>query len=967
MSTPTPGVPDKYAHLMRAAEQANKSYVKTITPKLRVLLYVVFGLFGLLAANGVYLSSITFLQWLRDEVYENHFYQMMFLVHLVLGIILILPVIIFGFLHMAKARKRRNRRAVRIGYSLFAIAIAILVSGVLLMRVGKLNIVNPDMRAIVYWAHIAAPLAAVWLYWLHRLAGPKIKWAIGGKIGIAVAIGIAAMVAIQSSDPRMSGGTGPKDGEKYFQPSLASTATGKFIDPVTLMNDDYCLKCHPDVYDSWLHSAHHLSSFNNPAYLASVRETRKVAMERDGNVQATRFCAGCHDPVPFFSGAFDDPNFDDVGHPTAHAGITCTVCHAIQEVGSTVGNSDYVIDEPEHYPFTYSENKALQKINELLVKAKPSFHKKEMLKPFHKSAEFCSTCHKVNLPGELTKYRPWMRGQNHYDSYLLSGVSGHGARSFYYPPVAQSDCNGCHMPEVASADLGSKYSETLKGLAVKDHLFVGANTALPYWYNADKEIALQSDFLKKSLRVDLFGLRENGTVDGTLIAPLRPEIPVLKRGNPYLLETVIRTLTLGHHFTQGTTDSNEIWLDVTIKDQGKLIASSGQEAADGTVDPWSHFVNNFIVDRDGNRINRRNAQDIFTALYNHQIPPGAGQTVHYKFVVPEDAVGPLEVSVRIKYRKFDTEYLRIIEAQHDDNRDLPLRDKGAAKNPLPVVVMAEDIVYLPIEGGTPLDAGLNPDSTIPPWQRWNDYGIGMLLKGKAELRQAAEAFANVEKLGRYDGPLNIARVMVEEGDLNGATEALRRSMEFDPQPPPWTYAWLSGVVDRQQGNLESAAEKLKGVLETVIPERKFDFSRDYVVRNELGLTLLDLAQRPDINEDAALLEQYLRSAEREFQQVLREDSENVTAHANLARVYGLLGEPELQAVHHEFHQLYKSDDNARDFAIPAARQKYPAADHAAEMLVIYDLQRTDEGIPTPSASPGSEDTGALPTSNVGLE
>ena len=29
-------------------------------------------------------------------------------------------------------------------------------------------------------------------------------------------------------------------------------------------------------------------------------------------VKASRWCAGCHDPVPFFSGAFDDPKFDDV-------------------------------------------------------------------------------------------------------------------------------------------------------------------------------------------------------------------------------------------------------------------------------------------------------------------------------------------------------------------------------------------------------------------------------------------------------------------------------------------------------------------------------------------------------------------------------------------------------------------------------------------------------------------------------
>lgn len=938
MSATTPEVPDKYAHLLRAAESQPK-YVRSITPRLRVILFIVFGLFGLLAANGLYLSSITFAQWWWQEVYENHFYQMMFLVHLVLGILLILPVIIFGFLHMAKARKRKNRRAVRIGYALFSIAIIILISGVLLMRVGKLNIVNPDMRAIVYWAHIAAPLAAVWLYWLHRLAGPKIKWAIGGKIAAVVGVGVAAMVAVQASNPRISDGIAPKEGEKYFQPSLAMTATGNFIDPETLMNDDYCKKCHPDVYDSWIHSAHHLSSFNNPAYLASVRETRKVALERDGNVKASRWCAGCHDPVPFFSGAFDDPNFDDVKHPTAHAGITCVTCHAIQHIRSNRGNADYVIDEPEHYPFTYSKNPVLQSVNELLVKAKPSFHKKEMLKPFHKTAEFCSACHKVSLPGELTNYREWMRGQNHYDTYLLSGVSGHGARSFYYPPVAQTDCNGCHMPEVASNDLGSKYSDKLGSLAVKDHLFIGANTAIEYWYDAEKEIERTTKFLKESLRVDIFGVREEGSVEGRLIAPLRPQIPELERGHDYLIETVIRTLTLGHHFTQGTVDSNEVWLDITVKDNGKLIGASGQQAEDGSVDPWSHYVNNFVVDRNGDRINRRNAQDIFTTLYNHQIPPGAGQTVHYRLSVPEDVVGPLEVNVKIKYRKFDTEYLRIIEAQHSD-RDLPLRGKGAASNPLPVVVMAEDTVYLPVKDGQPLPEGVNQVPDIPTWQRWNDYGIGMLLKGKAELRQAAEAFEQVESLGRFDGPLNIARVMIEEGDLDGATAALARSLNFDPAPYPWTYSWLSGVVDRQQGNLEAAAEKLRGVLETKVPERKFDFSLDYVVRNELGLTLLDLAQRPDIAEDEQSFTQYIKAAETEFQRVLETDSENVTAHANLARIYGLMGRDDLQEEHNRLHQKYKSDDNATDLAIPKARQKYPAADHAAEALVIYDLHRS---------------------------
>ena len=134
-------------------------------------------------------------------------------------------------------------------------------------------------------------------------------------------------------------------------------------------------------------------------------------LERDGNVKASRWCAGCHDPVPFFSGAFDDPKFDTRNHPTAHAGITCTVCHAITHVNSTKGNADYTIEEPVHYPFAKSDNALLRFINRQMVKAKPEFHKKTFLKPLHKTPEFCSTCHKVSLPFELNHYKEWLRGQ----------------------------------------------------------------------------------------------------------------------------------------------------------------------------------------------------------------------------------------------------------------------------------------------------------------------------------------------------------------------------------------------------------------------------------------------------------------------------------------------------------------------------------------------------------------------------
>src|SRR4051812_2034227 len=537
---------------------ARVKYVRAVGPRLRLLLYAIFGLVAALGANSAYLASITFLGWLKrssGETYENYFYMYMFLAHLALGLVLILPVIVFGLIHIKNAHNRPNRRAVRVGYLLFAVSLILLFSGVALVRVqGVFDLKNPNVRSGAYWAHVITPLLAIWLYILHRLAGPRIKWRVGLSWLGAVGVVVAGMVALHAHDPRKWNRAGPAEGTNYFHPSFARTASGNFIPARTMMMDDYCLKCHEDAYKGWFHSAHHFGSFNNQAYLFSVKETREVSLKRDRSVKASRWCAGCHDVVPFFSGAFDDPNFDLEKHPTSQAGITCTACHAITHINSTRGNADYTIDQPIHYPFAYSTNRVLQFINNQLVKAKPEFHKKTFLKAdVHRSAEFCSTCHKVSIPYELNHYKEFLRGQNHYDTYLLSGVSGHNARAFYYPPVAQQNCNGCHMPlQVAQNDFGAQIFDTNNVRKVHDHLFPAANTGIAALRGEPDIVKRHAEFLTGSVRVDIFGIKEGGGIDEPLIAPLRPNLPALKPGKKYLLETVLRTVKLGHPFSQGT-------------------------------------------------------------------------------------------------------------------------------------------------------------------------------------------------------------------------------------------------------------------------------------------------------------------------------------------------------------------------------------------------------------------------------
>ena len=519
----------------------------------------------------------------------------------------------------------------------------------------------------------------------------------------------------------------------------------------------------------------------------SVRETRKVSLERDGSTQASRWCACCHDPVPFFSGEFDDPNLDDVHNPTGQAGITCTVCHVITTVNNTRGNSAYTIEEPQHYPFAFSANPILKWVNLTLVKAKPEMHKKTFLKPIVKSAEFCSVCHKVGLPFAVNHYKDFVRGQDHYNSYLLSGVSGHGARSFYYPLVAKSNCNECHMDLLASNDFGARDFDGKGVRQIHNHLFPGANTALPTFEGDDAAAQAHAKFLKEQkVRVDVFALREGGVIEGKFMGPLRPEVPTLLPGQKYLLEVVVRTLDLGHPLTQGTVDSNEIWVELIARQGDHVLGRSGGIGPDGAVDPYAHFINVYMLDRNGNRIDRRNARDIFVPLYNKQIPPGAGQVVHFGLEVPGGQTGPINLEARVNYRKFDRKYMDYVFG------------KGQGPN-LPVTEMASDKVELPVAGGSTV--GNEPSPIKEPWQRWNDYGIGLLLEGttkggqKGELKQAEEVFLKVAELGRADGWVNLARVYQREGRIPDALSALEKAAAHKEPAAPWVINWLTGQIN----------------------------------------------------------------------------------------------------------------------------------------------------------------------------
>lgn len=896
-----------------------------ITRGMRRLLVVVLVVISLLVADSVYLGVVSFVQWLNDQIIENAFYQMMFLVHLVLGVLVVVPTLIFGAMHLRRAVSRPNRTAVRLGLGLFITILLLFISGIALTRgLPWFELKHETARALTYWLHVLTPVAAIWLFILHRLVGPRIRWKSGLAVAVVSLVLAVGGVAVLHLDFEESVAAAD------FSPSLAKTAHGGHVQAEALMTNDQCLTCHADVHASWAVSAHRFASFNNPAYAFAVNNTRAKVLERDGNVGASRFCASCHDPVPLFSGLFDDPTIDFQNHPTGQAGLTCVSCHAIQEVNGVRGNGEYTIGLPEQYPFAFSEGEILQWVHGVLLKGRPQLHKTSYLKPFHETAEFCSTCHKVHLPEELNHYK-WLRGQNHYDSFLISGVSGHGVASFYYPQEASSNCNVCHMPLLESDDFAASDFDDSGRLTIHSHQFPAANTAIQAMAELDPSVNdSQIEFLQGSLRVDIFGLRMGEDITSPLVAPLRPEVPSLQRGTEYLIEVVIRTLRVGHKFTEGTIDSNEIWLalDATSDQDRSIGRSGGLTPNTASVDPWSHFVNAYVIDREGNRIDRRNAEDIFVKLYDNQIGPGSADVVLYRLFIPEDAdVSEVTIEVALNYRKFDQNYVALFS------------EEPGRKNDLPIVTIARDVVTLPI-GDRAQDLPTQSQD-IAVWERWNDYGIGMLLKPKrVGLRQAELAFTEVADLDRPEGYLNLARVWLKEGRLEEAVEALTQAYEGGAYP--WSIAWFSGQVDKQLGNFEAAIEKFDQLRRTAFTEaveRGFDFSRDYNLLNQLALSYFELSKVASTENRRTEL---LTLATETYHAALGEDPENVQAHYGLMQAYERLGESSEATYHRSQHQKYRIDDNAKDRAVNAARQNDAAANHASESIVIYDLHRDSE-------------------------
>jgi tetratricopeptide (TPR) repeat protein len=893
-----------------------------------------------LGANSLYLAA-------RADA--SLFYFGNVVLHLLLGITAAALLV-----RLASRHWTRLSGVWRVAAALFALGSAL---GIALLITGATR----PFRPLLY-AHIAclaaAALAALVAGLRHALPlVPAVRSAATAAALLALATPLAravadlrppkSVIANPELPPLTMEGEGQGAAGPFF-PSSAETNVGGPVPSNFFMRSEDCARCHKDIYDQWNSSAHHFASFNNQWYRKSIEYMQDVI-----GTKPSRWCGGCHDHAVLIAGKFDRPIKQQIDTPEAQVGLACTSCHSIVHVKSTMGQGDFTIEYPPLHDMATSDNPLLRASHDFLLRLDPNPHTRTFLKSFHteQTPQFCAACHKVHLDVPVNSYR-WVRGFNEYDGWQASGISGEGARSFYYPPKPQM-CADCHMPLVPSRDPAAHDGK------IHSHRFPGANTALPF-VNGDKDqLELTQAFLKAGVvSLDVFGLvsGEESAAAGKavagmpqlsstfaqgeesasfgaarafvrpaaeVVAPLDKVDAAVRRGDSARLEVVVRTRKVGHFFPGGTVDAFDVWVELEATDSnGKKIFHSGFTEDDprgasrrGPVEPGAHFYRSLQLDEHGNPINKRNAWSTRSVAYVRLIPPGAADTIHYRLRIPEDCGDRIVLQAKLNYRKFawwNTQWAFAgvrdpaaagfsLTRDHDDGRWVFSGDTSGVSGKLkavpdiPITVMAEaqaTLRVLPKGAPAPKTAPLLAPAVR---ERWNDYGIGLLLQG--DLKGAEAAFLKVTQMepGYADGWVNVGRARLTEGNLAGAEQALRRALEVDPGLAK-THFFL-GTLLKEAGRYDEALPHLERAAAL--------YPRDRVVRNELGRLLF--------------LERKYQPAIAQLKQVLAIDPEDLQANYNLMLCYRGTGNVEMAGKHETLYRRFKANEAAQTITGPYRR------------------------------------------------
>jgi tetratricopeptide (TPR) repeat protein len=203
---------------------------------------------------------------------------------------------------------------------------------------------------------------------------------------------------------------------------------------------------------------------------------------------------------------------------------------------------------------------------------------------------------------------------------------------------------------------------------------------------------------------------------------------------------------------------------------------------------------------------------------------------------------------------------------------------------IPVTVMAQaeaSIDVLPRDAALPnVKAKLDPSVR----ERWNDYGIGLLLQG--DLKGAAAAFEKVTQMdpSYADGWVNVARAQLQEGNVSAAEPVLRKALAVDPALAK-THFFL-GTALKTLGRYDEALTELRAAAD--------QYPRDRVVLDQIGRVLF--------------LQRKFDAAIAMFERVLAIDPEDLQAHYNLMLGYQGAGNPAAARREQALYARFKADE-----------------------------------------------------------
>jgi tetratricopeptide (TPR) repeat protein len=663
-------------------------------------------------------------------------------------------------------------------------------------------------------------------------------------------------------------------GTNPYAPSHATAEFQGFLDQSEFPPASYCSSCHQEVHKQWRESAH-ANSFREPFYLKNVQ----LLIDQKG-IAYSRHCEGCHNPVALFSGALTPESKTD--RPFDEEGISCSVCHSITRLGNKSGTGSYVMGRPTvMLNPDGSPRPGLPSFSEILNA--PDLHKKAVMRDLLKTPEFCAACHKASIPAELSGYK-WLRAFSVYDEWQQSSWSKQSALPFYQKDSAAT-CQNCHMQPSSAHDHNS-----VTGM-VASHRFPGANTAIPTFYNYPDQLEAVRARLSNTLAVDFFRITIEHKNHTTERSNLGLNAFKVKPGDWITVDLVIQNRGIGHGLVPEQRDFYESWVEFKASDSKNTeIFHSGRLKSDGQLDPSSHSYTNRLIDKSGKVINLHQVWNTRLKTYDNTIMAGRSDLVRYRFRVPPDTRGIIDLSAAVRYRRFRKEYSDFILKT---SALYPIFDLGSATYRLRIGNNAE------IPETDPKKIKL----------RWNNYGIALL--GQQQWLEAANAFSQTTKIDpQYvDGYIN--RAIAEysrwiesrkEGpdgpgvfsldNANASPEKFVPALQLLAQAialkPAYARAlFYKGVILRLQSHLDAAAEQLQEVV------RQFPQMRQG--HQELGYVFY-------LKKDYA-------KARDQFEATKEINPDDVTACYYLSIVYGFLENDAEAGINAQLYSQHRDDPN----------------------------------------------------------